>query len=527
MNELIKRPGLKTEFEPWMLQEMDKCDQDPAYFLHKYIYVQHPKKGRMLMEQRDYQDRMINAFKDQRWCIVKSGRQTGKTATIAAFLLWFAIFHDDKYVMVASNKNAGAMDIMNRIRYAYEELPMWMKPGCEYWNKHEVVFDNGSTLISSATTDQTGRGRSISLLMLDELAFVRPKIQNEMWTSLAPTLSTGGSCIVSSTPNGDQELFSKLWRQAEVGIEPDPVSGEDEEGDEIDADLEPFFPVSVRWDEVPGRDEKYRRSMIAKITEPMWLQEYECQFVSSDPLLIDTRILQNLRESVPITIDKGFSFWKEIDPRKTYMIGCDVGQGLGQDFSTIEVFELEGMEQVAEFRSNKIKENQLYNAIKFIAEKIHGTKDQKTGKPPTIYWSFENNAVGAAIAALHMNDETFPEDVELHSDDGKKLGVSTNGKSKILACRTMKNLMEKAKGGMKIHSKTLIAEFKNYIQHASAYAAKEGSTDDLISAVLVIMRIITFLSTYEPDVFQKIYDTDEEFYDENTNGFDEPYPFVF
>jgi hypothetical protein len=272
MNELIKRPGLKTEFEPWMLQEMDKCDQDPAYFLHKYIYVQHPKKGRMLMEQRDYQDRMINAFKDQRWCIVKSGRQTGKTATIAAFLLWFAIFHDDKYVMVASNKNAGAMDIMNRIRYAYEELPMWMKPGCEYWNKHEVVFDNGSTLISSATTDQTGRGRSISLLMLDELAFVRPKIQNEMWTSLAPTLSTGGSCIVSSTPNGDQELFSKLWRQAEVGIEPDPVSGEDEEGDEIDADLEPFFPVSVRWDEVPGRDEKYRRSMIAKITEPMWLR---------------------------------------------------------------------------------------------------------------------------------------------------------------------------------------------------------------------------------------------------------------
>jgi hypothetical protein len=91
----------------------------------------------------------------------------------------------------------------------------------------------------------------------DEFAFVRPGIQEEFWTSISPTLATGGSCIIASTPNGDSNLFAQLWRSAELGISD-------------------FKSTWVKWDEPPGRDESFKRAEIAKIGEDKWQQEYEC-----------------------------------------------------------------------------------------------------------------------------------------------------------------------------------------------------------------------------------------------------------
>ena len=192
----------------------------------------------------------------------------GKTTVIAAYLLWYACFKDDKNVLVASNKNTNAMDIMSRIIYAYEELPDWLKPGAKYATKHSLEFDNGSAIRSQATTASTGRGSAVSLLMLDELAFVPRRIQDEMWTSVAPTLSNGGSCIISSTPNGDQDLFAKLWRVSELELEADDLA---------------FKNLFVEWHEHPDRDDTFRRSMIAKIGELKFRQEYAC--VSGDTFI--------------------------------------------------------------------------------------------------------------------------------------------------------------------------------------------------------------------------------------------------
>jgi hypothetical protein len=185
-----------------------------------------------------------------------NGILSHNTTVIAAFLLWFACFNLDKYILVASKDNDAAMDVLGRIRFSYEELPMWLKPGATLFNQHTVSFDNGSTIRSQATTENTGRGRSVSLLMIDELAFVRQEIQSAMWASLAPTLSTGGKCIISSTPNGDQELFAQLWREAQSG-----GAGS-------------FHPIFAPWDRHPERDEKYKAEMIGKVGELVFRQEY-------------------------------------------------------------------------------------------------------------------------------------------------------------------------------------------------------------------------------------------------------------
>lgn len=516
-NEFIKKANSEVEYTAEQVQELKRCAEDPVYFISNYCWVQHPTRGKVKFKLRPYQRKIIEALKNNRWVSILIGRQAGKTETTAAYAYWFACFHEAKNVLIASNKQKGATDIMNRIKFMYECTPDFLRPGVPYYNRGSIEFDNGSKIWSEATTETTGRGRSISLVLIDELAFVPRRIQEEMWSSIMPTITTGGSCVIMSTPNGDSELFAEIWRGAEAG-----TNG--------------FFPVFVDVDEIPvtlddGKDttranQEWQKMMEKKVGELKFKQEYLAIFLSSDALLIKSMTLQNLKERPPIELDKGFAIWKEFDPQKTYLVGSDVAEGVQQDFSTVQVVELETMEQVAEFRNNGINESQLYNAIKFIISKILSNRDKRTNKPPNVYWSFENNSAGAAIGTLYFNDEKFPEEATLVSGRGERAGFRTVNKPKVAACRHLKTLLEKIDGGLKIRSKLLIFELKNYVARGASYAAKDGATDDLVSAMLIVMRILEQLSNYEPEVFDALYKNETEFYSETSNEFDDPIPFI-
>lgn len=520
-NDLIKKPNVETEYTHQQIVELRKCSADPIYFMKTYMKVMHPTKGAINFDMFPYQERCVKAFVENRWVTVLAGRQLGKTTVIAAFLLWFACFKFEKYVLVASKDNDASIDVMDRIRYGYEELPMWLKPGCVYFNRHEIVFDNKSSIKSSATTEGTGRGRSVSLLMLDELAFVNPQIQEAMWASLAPTLATGGSCIVSSTPNGDQELFSQLWRGANTA--------HDKVGDNG------FFPVAVAWDEHPDRNEAYRQAMIAKVGLAKWEQEFECKFLSSDPLLINSLVLNRLKGIPPIFEDSGFKWWYQISPKKTYLIGLDVSEGLGQDYSVIQVFEASTLTQVAEFRESSYSESQLYDKLKWLFEYILKRKDT-AGNKPGILWSFENNACGKVISTLYYNDEKFPEEAELISV-GNKLGMNTSSATKSEASSLFKRLVEGV-NTMAICSEDLITELKSYVQNGKSgtYAAQGGATDDLISACLIISRLVKHAASFDDETFDRLYRgkgamqplaQDEVFVYDEQKAEDEPMAFIF
>lgn len=503
-NEFFKKPGRQEEYAPDQITEMAKCMVDPVYFIQKYVKIQHPSKGKVPFKMFDYQIRMVEGFLADRFCITKVGRQMGKTTVIAAYLLWFATFKPDKVVLVASNKNSNAMEIMARITFAYEELPMWLKAGVKYGTKHSLEFDNGSKIISSATTENTGRGLSISLLMLDELAFVKRSIQYEMWTALAPTLSTGGSCIISSTPNGDNELFADLWHGAEL-------------------DTNGFRAIPVEWDEHPDRDASFKEDMIGKVGELMWKQEYECQMISSDALLISAIALQNMKGNDPLQTNMGFRFYtNQISSNKTYYVGCDVGTGSGGDYSTIQVFEFPTLVQVAEWRSNTHSIPRFYAHIKWILSYLQGEYIGQS--PPEVYWSYESNGVGAGIEALYRNDEKFPEAYLL--SDQKRPGIATTGKNKILTCMELKNMVEKKAGGFNLMSKLLIAELKNFVSKGASYEARAGATDDLVSAMLIIVQMIRKASEFDQEAFDIMYQYHEA--DEVDDGFgSDPMPMAF
>lgn len=93
----------------------------------------------------------------------------------AGYLLWFAMFKPDSTILIAAHKYTGSQEIMQRVRFMYENLPEWIKAGAVSYNKGSIDFDNGSRIVSATTTENTGRGMSITLVYcLDgDTSFVR------------------------------------------------------------------------------------------------------------------------------------------------------------------------------------------------------------------------------------------------------------------------------------------------------------------------------------------------------------------
>lgn len=502
-NPNIKRANAEVEFTPDQIMELKKCAQDPVYFICNYVKTQHPTKGIVPFKLRDYQVNMIRAYQQNRFSVVLSARQTGKSVTAGAFLLWHAIFHFDQTILIASNKNSNAMEMIHRIRIAYENLPMWLKPGVmdDGWNKHSVGFDNGTRIISEATSENSGRGYAISLLYLDEFAFVAPSIQDEFWTSISPTLSTGGSCIMTSTPNGDMDIFAQIWRGAQV-----KSNG--------------FFHVRVFWDEPPGRDDKFKEDEIGRIGERKWMQEYECQFLSSEALLINSLVLANMTPRIeamkPANVIKDVVFWYDIVEGGTYLIGVDPATGSGEDYSVITVYEFPTLKQVAEYRSNTMSTNDMYGVLKNILAYLEK-------KRTTVYFSIENNGVGEGIISLYEADESPPENAEFVSEEGKnRRGMTTTSRTKMKACVNLKEMLEK--DNLEISSPILLAELKAYVRTRGAYAAQAGSTDDCVSATLIIVRLIEEIATYDQSAFDKLYSGEfKEWSDSEWDGYEGGY----
>ena len=440
----------------------------------------------------DYQEELVRSYENNRYNIVLSARQTGKTETSCAYLLWFAIFNKKKTVLVVSKDADAAKEIIKKIQDAYEELPNWLKPGIQDddWNKHTAAFDNGSRIVARTTTESSGRGLAISLLYCDELAFVKPHIQKAFWNSVFPTLSTGGGCIITSTPNGDTDLFSTMWRSAEASDRPGKpgVNG--------------FMANRIYWDQPPGRDEKYREEKIAVLGERQWLQEYECEFISSDNSLFDTRIIQIAQKEVEdiqpaFTINGEQEFWKPISPNMAYLVGVDPSTGNGNDFSVIEVFEFPSMIQVMEFRANTVSEVVLYSHLKKVIGFLEKYCDD-------VYFSVESNGVGRALIALYMQDENPPRYAHFMSEQGKnKLGYTTTNTSKKETAIRFKNMFERKE--MLIYSKALFNEMKSYIRKGDGFEAQTGATDDCISAVYIVMRMLDEIAMYDPRAYEKLY----------------------
>jgi len=501
---LTKKAHTKEKFTEQEVMDMALCMDPESGYLHfakNFFHIQHPVQGKVKFKPYEYQERLLSAYHDYRFNINMLPRQSGKTTCASSYLLWYAMFHPDQTILVAAHKYTGAQEIMQRIRYGYELCPDYIRAGVVSYNKGSIDFDNGSRIVSATTTGNTGRGMSISLLYCDEFAFVQPNIATEFWTSISPTLATGGRAIITSTPNSDEDEFAIIWKESKDSF--------DEYGNARDDGLgrNGFHGFKAEWHEHPDRDEEWKRVEMGRIGEERFRREYGCEFLVFDETLINSIKLAELVGREPAFKQGQVRWWKKPEKDKVYLVALDPSLGTGGDYGAIEVFEMPSMTQVAEWQHNITPIQQqvkiLRDMLKFIEDEI-GAENYNQ-----LYWSVENNTVGesALVVIENLGEETFPGlflSEPMRKGHVKKFrkGFNTTFGSKISTCAKIKYLVEEDK--CTLYSRPLISELKSYIAAGTSFKAKEGQHDDLVAAFLLIIRMGLLLAEWDPAVFDQI-----------------------
>jgi hypothetical protein len=272
-------------------------------------------------------------------------------------MLHYVLFNSNKLCAILANKADSAREILGRIQESYENLPFWMKMGVEDWNKGSFTLENGSKIIAAATSSSAIRGKSCNIILLDEYAFVPKNIADQFYRSVFPVISSGTTTkiIMVSTPFG-MNHFYKMWNEAVQGI-----NG--------------FVYHRVFWNQIPGRDEKWRKDTINKIGEEAFRQEFEGEFIGSAGTLIAPDVLKTLTYKKAFFEDaEGLKIYEVPQKDSRYIALVDTSEGLGQDYHVINIINISTYpyNQVAVYRNAVLDPMLLPDVIFSLVTKYNG-----------------------------------------------------------------------------------------------------------------------------------------------------------
>jgi Terminase-like family. len=519
----LKKVGKVIEYTEEMLDELDRCSVDPIYFMENYVYIT-GKNGPVLFKPYEYQKQMVENFQEHKNNVMLTARQMGKTTVAAAYILWYAMFHPNKTILLLGNIEETAKEIMERIQFSYEMCPDHIRDGVVRYNVKSIRFENKSRIIAKATTPASARGLSVHLLYLDEFAFVQESYQSEFWSAVSPTLaSTDGRCIITSTPNTEYDQFATIWTESQNFV--------DEYGAEID-DTGPgsndFKGMMVTWDKHPDRDIEWAKKEEYKIGTSKFKREFNCEFVTYQETLIDSVKLTEIKKRTvrePVRKTDEVRWFKPIEYGMTYVVAHDPSSGTGGDDSAIQVYELPTMRHVAEWKHNKVIIPEQVRLMRRILNELAFQMQELGARniEDHLFWTFEGNAIGEAVI-IELNNlgiENFPgtlinEPKRTRTGRVRK-GLTTTRKTKGTACLQMQKLMETFR--MEVASKELHRQLNDFIKSGSedgVFKAKIGCRDDLVSATLLIVRLMHIISRWDDSTADVMGETleedDESFY---------------
>lgn len=451
-NSNVKKDGVVHQFTQHEVQEYIKCTKDPAYFAITYCKVINLDKGLVPFKLYPYQEKMFNHFNDNRFSIVLACRQSGKSISSVAYLLWYALFHSEQTIAILANKGATAQEMLMRVTLMLENLPFFLQPGTRALNKRSIEFSNNSRIVSAATSGSSIRGMSVNLLYLDEFAFVEDAAT--FYTSTYPVIASGKNTkvIITSTANGIGNMYHKLWEGA--------VQGTNQ-----------YKPFRVDWWDVPGRDEAWKEETIKNTSQIQFDQEFGNTFFGTGDTLIDGQTLLGLRAANPIeTLDSGSTkIYERPKEKHFYVMTVDVSKGVGGDYSTFNIIDTSTrpFKQVATYRNNNISPILFPNVIHKYA-KIYNDA----------YVIVENNDQGGVVCNGLYHDLEYE---NLHVESVIKsngLGITMNRKVKRLGCSAIKDIVETNK--LEVVDQDTILEMSTFEAKGQSYEASNGNHDDLM-----------------------------------------------
>ena len=456
-NQNIKRDGVVTQFNTFEVQEYRKCMKSASYFASKYCKIIHVDLGLVNFKLYDYQSNMFNHFTDNRFSIVLACRQSGKSISSVAYLLWYAIFHPEKVIAILANKGSTSQEMLGRVTLMLEHLPFFLQPGCKALNKRSIEFSNNSRIVSAATSGSSIRGMSVNLLYLDEFAFVENAA--EFYTSTYPVISSGKDTkvIITSTANGIGNQYHKIWEGSVQGVNE-------------------YKPFRVDWWDVPGRDEEWKQQTINNTSQLQFDQEFGNTFFGTGDTLIEGKTLLGLRAKPPIHTYDSYCTRIYETPVKDhfYVMTVDVSKGVGGDYSTFNIIDTSTrpFKQVATYRNNRVSPILLPNIIFKYAKAYNNA-----------YVIVENNDQGGVVCNGLYYDLEYE---ELHVESTIKsngLGIMMNKKVKRLGCSAIKDILETDK--LDIVDEQTIMEMSTFVAKGQSYEASDGNHDDLMMTLVM------------------------------------------
>jgi hypothetical protein len=449
------------------VKEIIRCGKEPVYFFNKYTKIQHPVRGLISFDTYAFQDDCVQDFIDHRFNIIVKSRQLGLSTLTAAYAVWLAIFQKDKNILVIATKLSVAQNFIKKVKTILRNLPKWLVlPAVVTNNKQLLEFSHGSSIKAIPTSEDAGRSEALSLLIVDEAAFVRNF--DELWMGLYPTISTGGRVVILSTPNGVGGQYHELFTNAEAG-------------------LNEFNAIRLPWDVHPERDEEWFEKETRNFSARKVAQEYLCDFASSGETFLTDEDLKYLQTQIKSPVDRGGRdmnvwIWKYPLSDHSYILSADVARGDSKDYSSFHIIDVDEGEVVAEYKG-KIPPDDFAVLIN-----EYGLRYNKAIVCP------ENNSYGFATI-IKLKDLNYP---TLYYRRRKSVligdyippgnteiaGFTTSGKTRNMILTKLEEVIRNKQ--IKIYSSRFYEEMKTFIWKGNKAQAMRGNyNDDLVMSLAI------------------------------------------
>jgi len=328
--------------------------------------------------------------KDSLFLVGKQYIPTHNSTVLTIYMLWVALFNEDQSILLAANKEESAKEVFKRVKLAYEMLPNYLKSPVVKYAETSMVFDNGSSISVTTTTSDTGRGRSVSLLCLDELAHIEPGLLDTFWASVYPVISSSkkAKIFAVSTPNGVGNLFHSLYTNS-------LKKGDDWNG---------WASERVDWWEVPDRDEAWKQKTIKTMgSVEKFAQEFENVFISSGESAIDEGLYEHIKAGTTdpkyVYDDGAYLIWDPPADDKLYIVGVDIGEGLGLNASVAQILDITDLTNIKQVGQYYTKSLNPYN----FTQKLHEILNH-WGRPTV---AIERNSCGGQVVDNLRNNFNY------------------------------------------------------------------------------------------------------------------------
>ena len=479
------------------INEWKRCKNDIVYFVEKYCKLMTPE-GIKHVYLRDYQIDYLKHLEKNRLSVLLSARQAGKTVTSALFMLHYICFNTDKNALVLGNKRKTAIEILDKAKKIYVELPYFLRPGIYKWNESEIVLDNGCRLMAEATTKNSGISFTFHCVLADEFAHIAPNILDDFYNNLFPVITAGRArFMITSTQNG-YNLFYRLYMAA--------VAGDNEyKAFKVDwYQIPEWNPDTRKWEK---RDENWKKLQVANYgSEEAFNKQFGTSFDVSANTLINNKKLDKFKQNIRIFENKDLwgipnfdkFFWdpsfNPMDDLKKYhiIITCDLAEGIEGDYTIFSFYKLINdcgttkLVNIGYFRSNSVPREECSLALQLLICKYMDFN--KT------LLSYERNTYGDLfkrdlLENAEKNKEIgniFDESilVRYYNDSGTKYdhGIKLTRGNKTSHCLLFKESFER--GFIENQDEKFVNELTAFIDDGTGhYKASYGHDDMVMTAV--------------------------------------------